>query len=160
MNEFAADGLDLERVITRAKEVAIAYRKMTGKPLGITGEVAEYEAARRLELRLAEARQAGYDAVKRDGTKVQIKGRRIPEGAKRGQRVGGIRFDREWDTVVLVILDGDFEALSIYEASRDDIREALRRPGSIARNVRGALSVSQFKKIAAEAWSRQTADDQ
>lgn len=39
------------------------YRRLTGKPLDITGEVAEYEAARVLGVELTPARQAGYDAT-------------------------------------------------------------------------------------------------
>ena len=32
-------------VLRAAKSLAQEYRRLTGKPLGITGEVAEYEAA-------------------------------------------------------------------------------------------------------------------
>jgi hypothetical protein len=39
------DVIALGFVLGRAKSAAIEYRKLTGKPLGITGEVAEYEAA-------------------------------------------------------------------------------------------------------------------
>jgi hypothetical protein len=40
--------------------------------LGITGEIGEYEAARLLGLRLASAREPGYDAVdERTGRKFQ-----------------------------------------------------------------------------------------
>jgi hypothetical protein len=64
------------RVLKEAKELAQRYRKLTGKPLGITGEVGEYEAARLLGVELAPARQAGYDATEnRDGQlrRLQIK---------------------------------------------------------------------------------------
>jgi len=44
--------------LSQAKQIAQRYRALTGKPLGITGEVAEYEAARLLDLKLVEARQA------------------------------------------------------------------------------------------------------
>jgi hypothetical protein len=46
--------------------------------LGITGEVAEYEASRLLGIKLTPARQAGYDATETTGETVrrlQIKGR-------------------------------------------------------------------------------------
>ena len=33
-------------ILRQAKKLAQEYRALTGKPLGITGEVAEYEAAR------------------------------------------------------------------------------------------------------------------
>ncbi len=63
--------------LRKAKKLAQEYRTLTGKPLGITGEVAEYEAARLLGVQLTPARQAGYDAVERKGGKtrrLQIKG--------------------------------------------------------------------------------------
>ena len=50
-------------LLTQAKVLAQRYYKLTGKPLGITGEVAEYEAGRLLGVSLTPARQAGYDAA-------------------------------------------------------------------------------------------------
>jgi hypothetical protein len=76
-----------------AKRLAQEYRALTGKPLGITGEVAEYEAARVLGVELTPARQAGYDAVEtRNGSmhRLQIKGRCLLENCKPGQRLGSI----------------------------------------------------------------------
>ncbi len=148
-------------LLTRAKTIAKQYREVTGKPLGITGEVAEYEAARLLGLELSEARQPGYDAIRKHGdqiTKIQIKGRRIPKDAKPGQRIGSIRLDQDWETVVLVILDEDFEPVEMYEAERNPIKDALTKPGSKARNIRGALSVSKFKSISRLVWSREMID--
>ena len=52
--------------LRKAKKLAQEYRTLTGKPLDITGEVAEYEAARPLGVQLTPARQAGYDAVERN----------------------------------------------------------------------------------------------
>lgn len=46
-------------VLERAKKLAQRYRALTGKPLGVAGEVAEYEAARLLGLELVAARQTG-----------------------------------------------------------------------------------------------------
>ena len=48
-------------LLAEAKKLAQKFYAATGKPLGITGEVAEYEAARLLNLQLTPARQAGYD---------------------------------------------------------------------------------------------------
>jgi len=150
--------LDLEEigeVICTAKEAAKRYYELTGRPLGITGEVAEYEAARLLELDLEKVRQAGYDATRKDGSKVQIKGRRVLGGSQSG-RLGSIKLDKEWDVVVLVLLDEDFDPIEIYQAQRPDITKALKEPGSKARNERGQLSISKFKSIAGKkpVWRR------
>ena len=70
-------------ILHDAKALAREYYQLTGKPLGVTGEVAEYEAARLLGVELGPARQAGYDAVEqRNGAtrRLQIKGRCLWRG--------------------------------------------------------------------------------
>jgi len=144
-------------VLGEAKRLAQEYRRLTGKPLGITGEVAEYEAARILGVELTAARQAGYDAVERtDGgtRRLQIKGRCLLENCKPGQRLGSIRLEKEWDAVLMVLLDQNFDATEIFEAERSAIVSVLTTPGSRARNERGAMAVSKFKAIGKLRWQR------
>lgn len=143
------DLIALKRVIQQARVLAKQYQEITGKPLGITGEVGEFIAADLLGLKLTEARQPGYDAIAPDGHRVQIKTRCMLPGAHSGGRLGRIKLNHEWDTVMLVLIDADFEPIVIYEALRADIVSALKRPGSKSRNERGALSISKFKAIAA-----------
>src|SRR5690242_6713064 len=91
-------------VLAEAKKLAREYYVLTSKPLGITGEVAEYEAACILGVELTPARQAGYDAIERcDGSvrRLQIKGRCQLPGCKPGQRVGSINIMKDWDAVLL-----------------------------------------------------------
>ena len=147
----------VERLLKSVKKAARQYRALTGRPLGVTGEIAEFEACRLLDLQPAVARQAGYDAVRvrgRKSQKVQVKGRVVFAGTNRSQRVGSIRLDHEWDTTVLVPMDESFEPLAIYEAKRSAIEKALLTPGSKARNERGQMAVYQFRSIAAVAWQR------
>lgn len=144
-------------LLAEAKRLAREYYDVTGKPLGITGEIAEYEAARLLGIELTPARQAGYDAIENlNGTdrRLQIKGRCIQDNSKPGQRLGSIRLDHPWDAVLLVLLDPRFEATAIYEADRPELEAALLAPGSKARNERGALAVSKFKAIGTLRWSK------
>lgn len=146
-------------ILAEAKKLAQQYRVLTGKPLGITGEVAEYEAARILGVELTPARQAGYDATEiRDAQifRLQIKGRCVLEDSKPGQRMGAIDIKKEFDAVLLVLLDGNFEATAIYEAPRIAVIAALTAPGSKSRNERGALGISKFKSIGILRWQRPT----
>jgi hypothetical protein len=125
------------------------YRTLTGKPLGIAGEVAEYEAARLLRLELMPARTVGYDAVRsRDGCRFEIKGRCLLPGHKPGQRIGKIDVKRKFDAVLLVLMDDRLNAVAIYQGSRRAVGAALTAPGSKSRNERGALPVNKFKQIA------------
>ena len=55
---------EIMEIIAAAKSLAQGYRAVTRKPLGITGEVAEFDAARLLNLQLVDARQVGYDAIR------------------------------------------------------------------------------------------------
>jgi hypothetical protein len=144
-------------ILAEAKKLAQRYRVLTGKPLGITGEVAEYEAARILGAALTPARQTGYDATETRNGKVfrlQIKGRCVLEGSKPGQRMGSIDIKKGFDAVLLVLLDDNLEATAIYEAPRDAVVAALTKPGSKARNERGALGISKFKSIGRVRWQR------
>lgn len=145
-------------LLRSAKALAQEYRAVTGKPLGITGEVAEYEAARLLGLELTVARQAGFDAIEQRGgdapRRLQIKGRCLQNGSKNGQQLGSIDATKEWDAVLMVLLDENFDAREIYEAERGAVVAALTAPGSKARNERGSLAVSKFKAIGRIRWRR------
>ncbi|NPV57404.1 MAG: hypothetical protein HPY76_12135 [Anaerolineae bacterium] len=146
----------LGMLMQQAKDLAKKYKQLTGKTFGITGEVAEYEAARLLGLTLLEAGHPGCDAVRPgDGGKIQIKGRVISRDDERGRRIGGIRLLHEWDKLLFVLLDEDYEPYEIYEADRKDVIAALAAPGSKARAERGALGVSKFKSISQLIWKHE-----
>lgn len=150
----APDADLIGELIRDAKDLARRYRALTGRPLGITGEVAEFEAVRVLGLELAPVRQPGYDAIRRTGEatdRLQIKGRCI-HSKKPGQQIGSIDIEGPWDAVLLVLLDEDLGLQAIYEARRDVVCRALQAPGSRARNERGALAVSKFKSIGKKLW--------
>lgn len=152
------DPLLVSDLIQQAKRLAKEYRMRTGRPLGVTGEIAEYEACRLLGLRLAPVRQKGYDAVTKTRSglrRLQIKGRVLLPNAKPGQRLSTISLKHEWDAAILVVLDEDLEPVVLYEADRKSIEAALVAPGSKARNVRGQLGLPKFKSIAREVWKRQ-----
>jgi hypothetical protein len=100
---------------------------------------------------LTPARQVGYDAIeRRDGTV-----RRLLPNWKPGQRVGAIDVTKDWDAVLLVLLNESFDATAMYEAERMAVVEALSAPGSRARNERGQLGVARFKAIGNLRWHRQ-----
>ncbi len=66
------DADEVYQILRDIKVLARRYYQLTRKPLGVTGEIAEYEAARHLNVELELARQAGYDATEvRDGADSQ-----------------------------------------------------------------------------------------
>ncbi|UAY53201.1 DUF6998 domain-containing protein [Ferruginibacter albus] len=145
-----------KKILAEVRPLAVEYYNKTGRPIGITGEVAEYEAIRLLGYEVAPARQEGYDAIKKTGGKefkIQIKGRSANEKS-RSQKLGRISLKKEWDLVDFVWLDSEYNPVKIYQASREKIEAALTAPGSKSRNEKGQLNVSQFKKIAKVIWER------
>lgn len=76
----------VREILATVKPLAAEYYRLTGKPLGVTGEVAEYVAAEMLGLKLVPARTVGHDAM-RGIERIQIKGRAYGKGAKASQRI-------------------------------------------------------------------------
>jgi len=148
----------VDKLISEARRVAAEYRRATGKTLGgISGELAENDAARLLNLELNKAGQAGYNAVgkgTREGRRIQIKGRAIFDERKSGQRIGQLKLEQDWDSVMLVLMDEDFEPYEIYEAMRQDIVDSMEQAGASKRSNRGAMSVSRFRKLSELVWCR------
>ena len=145
---------ELREVVDQARKLAVRYYALTGRPLGITGEVGEYEACRLLALKIAPARECGYDALDARGRRIQIKARSVPTGRKAigSQMLGSIDLAGPWDAVVLVLLDGRLQPTAVYEAEREAVTAALTAPGSKARNDRGALSIGKFRNIGKKLW--------
>lgn len=141
-------------ILKQVKKLAVDYYEVTGKPLGVTGEIAEAEAAQCLGLELTEARTAGYDALRYKGRrpeKIQIKGRWKRAGKDWG-RVGSINTKKDFDSVMLVLMHKNYEVAEIWEADRKSVIERLDAPGSKSRNERRSLGVAQFKSIAERVW--------
>lgn len=147
----------IKEILAAVKPLAAEYYRLTGKPLGVTGEVAEYVAAELLGLDLVPPRTAGYDALRNTlagQQRIQIKGRAYDPVARSSQRIGTIKRDGPCDVVMLVLLDNaTLDPVEIWEAPFSAVVARLIEPGSKARNERGALSVSDFKRLGRRVWS-------
>lgn len=148
-----------EKLIAEARRLAAEFRRTTGKPLpGVSGEIAEHDAAELLNLELVDDRSGGFDAMGRggrEGQRIQIKARVIFDEEKSGQRVGQLKLEQDWDSVVLVIMDESYEAVEIFEASRDEIVDAMEGMTNSNRKKRGAMSVARFRIISRLVWTRE-----
>ncbi len=146
-----------EKLISQARQLAADYRRTMGKPLpGVSNEIAMHDAMHLLELEPAPQNAGGYDAIdtKRENKRIQIKSRTIFDDNVGSQRIGQIKIEQEWDSVVLVLMDENYQPFEIYEAERDDLLEYVGKASS-SRAKRGALSVSRFRIIARLAWNRE-----
>lgn len=146
-----------EKLISQARQLAADYRKAMGKPLpGVSNEIALHDAMHLLQLVPAEQNAGGHDALdpERDNKRIQIKSRTIFDDNVGGQRVGQIKVDQAWDSVVLVLMDENYEPFEIYEVDRDELLEYVDKSSS-SRAKRGVLSVSRFRIIGRLAWTRE-----
>lgn len=147
----------VKEVLAAVKPLAAEYYRLTGKPLGVTGEVAEYVVSELLGLELVPPRTAGYDALRQTVAgprRIQIKGRAYDPAARSSQRIGTIKSDGLCDVVMLVLLhNGTLDPVEIWEAPFAAVVGRLSEPGSKSRNQRGALSVSDFRRLGRRIWS-------
>jgi len=151
MGVYASD-----KLISQARQLAADYRRAMGKPLpGISNEIAEHDAIRLLQLAPKTEETGGYDAIDpaRDNKRIQIKSRTIFDESKSGQRMGQIKVEQPWDSVLLVLMDEDYEPYEMYEADREEIMEYL--DSSSSRAKRGAMSIARFKIIGRLVWTRE-----
>ena len=146
---------DVDKLMREARKLAADYRRATGQALGISSEIATHDVIRLMKLVPAEPGVGGYDAIgtgSREGKYIQIKGRTIFNDKKSGQRIGQIKIDQDWDSVMLILMNEDYEAQAIYEADREVLVEAMEET-SEKRAKRGAMSVARFKAIGTLVWS-------
>jgi hypothetical protein len=123
----------LREILAAVKPLAAEYYQLTGKPLGVTGEIAEYIAAQELGLELAPPRTKGFDAIRRTekgDQRIQIKGRAYGD-QKRSQRIGTIKRGAPCDGVLLVLMDNrTLEPREMWEAPYAAVEDRLNFPGS------------------------------
>lgn len=143
---------DLGKLMSEARRLAADYHRATGQTLPLSNEIARYDAMQLLQLEAPKEEIAGVDAVGtgvRAGHNVQIKGRVVFDGNKSKQRIGQLGLDGKWHSVVLVLMNSDYEPVELIEAGREALVNALNQ---IAPNKRGAMTVSRFRMLGEVVW--------
>ncbi|VAW93190.1 hypothetical protein MNBD_GAMMA22-686 [hydrothermal vent metagenome] len=147
----------VDKLMSQARKIAADYRRATGKSLGIGNEIAKNDACNYLNLQPINDNASSFDAVgkgQREGLKILIKGRAIFDKKKSGTRIGQLKVDQEWDLLVLVLMNEDFDAYEIYEISRVQVIAEIDSAAQSNRSKRGAMSISRFKRISQLVWSK------
>lgn len=151
----------IDKLIEETRRLAAEFRRTTGTMLPVSGEIARYDVSHQLNLSLNDKAINGVDAMgkdKRDGLKVQIKGRVVGDSVKSGHRIGQLNTDGDWDIVILSLMDNDFQPMEMYQATHEEVLEALSDTTS-SRNKRGAISVARFKIIGELVWTKEQGQD-
>ena len=141
------------KLIAQARTLAAEYRRAMGKPLpGVSTEIGVHDAVRLLGLEPRGEGQGGWDALDpANGERIQIKSRAIFDDSKGGARIGQLKLNQEWDAVVLVIMDENYEPSEIYRAHRETLADYLDQ-ASASRAKRGAMSVARFRILGELVW--------
>ncbi len=147
-----------DKLMSEARKLASDYRHMTGKTLPISGEIARHDVAVLLGMTLVEAGN-GYDALDAEGNRVQIKARVLFEGQKSKPRVGQLRVGQNWDLVVLVLMDEEYEPVEIYQLTHERVSELMEEGVGRNRISRGAMTVARFKAAGEQVWSREDLEE-
>ena len=145
----------VDKLIEQTRSLAAEFRRTTGTMLPVSGEIARHDVSRHLGLTLCEDRNCGYDAIGNgvlQGQRILIKSRVVGEQIRSQHRIGQLNPQGNWDFVVLSLMDEAFQPTEMYQASREDIIDALDQVSS-KRARRGALSVAKFCIIAERVWT-------
>ena len=147
----------LDKLIEETRRLAAEFKRSTGTLLPVSGEIARYDVSRELDLTLNEQQNSSFDAIGNDsraGLKVQIKSRVVGDIIKSSQRIGQLNPNGDWDLVILSLMNDDFEAMEMYQASHDEILNAVSDSNG-KRSKRGAISIAKFKIISQLVWTRE-----
>ena len=131
--------------IKLAIDVALEYEAATNwkRKLGITGEVGELLVCHQLGLRLVlDSRSEGFDALDKDGLRVQIKTRRsesegLPRNAGRTSRFS----KHEFNYALLALLDQKYQLCEIWRADYNKLKPLIDK------QKRQSPSLSSFKGV-------------
>jgi hypothetical protein len=144
----------VDKLMSEARRLATEYRRVTGKTLPVSGEIAVNDAVRLLNLEPVSDQALGYDAtLTRDGTpeRFQIKARVVFDEAKGAHRLGELKLDKPWDTLLLVLMNSEYETVEIYAVPRALVIATLAGRAS---QKKGTLTVPRIKIIGTRVWSR------
>jgi len=135
----------LINIIKSAIDVALEYEAATNgeRKLGITGEVGEVLACHKLGLKLVlDSRSEGFDALNKDGLRVQIKTRRSEsEGLPRDAGRAGVFSKHEFDYALLALLDHKYELCEIWRADYNKLTPIIEK------QKRRNPPLSSFKRV-------------
>ena len=145
----------VDKLMSEARRLAAEYRRITGKTLPLSGEIAINDAIRLLALEPVADPSLGYDATRPRSPGIerfQIKARVVFDPLKGAHRLGELKLDKSWDTLLLVLLNADYETLEIYSVPHAAVVAALAERDS---PKKGSLTVARIKIIGTRVWVRE-----
>ncbi|WP_196138066.1 hypothetical protein [Aliikangiella sp. G2MR2-5] len=138
-------------IMEQTRLVAADYRNTTGNALPVTAELARFDAVDKLHLKKV-SQDEGVDALDPEDANVryQIKGRVIFKGGKARQKLGQLNLESDWNQLLMVIYDADYQPSEIYKIDRKIIEQELE---NTQKDKRGSMTVAKYKAIGALVWA-------
>ena len=152
MNEQTAkQTYNIGLLMAQTRLVAADYRNSTGQALPVTAELARFDAIDKLNLQKLDGLN-GLDAVDANDSqeKYLIKGRVIFKGGKARQKLGQLSMAGEWEYLLMVLYDADYQATNIYKIARPTIEQEMQ---NTVRDKRGSMTVAKYKAIGQLVWN-------
>lgn len=145
---------DIAHLMEQTRLVAADYRNTTGQALPVTAELARFDAIDKLNLQKLDG-EKGIDAVSNGETRENylIKGRVIFKAGKARQKLGQLGVDGEWNHLLMVLYDADYQPTQIFKISREVIEKELQNS---PKDKRGSMTVAKYKAIGTLVWVAQT----
>ena len=131
-------------------ELALKYDSIFGKKLNVTGEIGEILVCHKLGLKMVSDGYSTFDAVDRDGKRVQIKARHSDkddiELPKEGSTISKI--SHSFDYLILVILDRNYKMHEILKVSYSSLKKHLDSAD------RSTASIATIRKLGANVYHK------
>lgn len=140
----------IEELLKEIRKLSLEYYNATGRRLGTTGEVCEYEAASKLSYTLQTHGHAGYDALDSAGKKIQIKGWWNLRG-RPPSKVNYVDPASDFDYFVYVLLGKSMTAEGIWMISKQDLI-ALYPNKNPNRTMKKRVTLKRFQNAAEKVW--------
>ena len=119
-------------LMEQTRLVAADFHKSTGQALPVTAELARFDAIDKLCLQKLDG-ELGVDAIDASDSqeKYLIKGRVIFKGGKARQKLGQLSLEGDWEFLLMVLYDADYQLTQIFKIDRKTIEQELNLPNEI-----------------------------
>ncbi|MEJ2553171.1 MAG: hypothetical protein P8079_03930 [Gammaproteobacteria bacterium] len=134
-----------------ARRLARDYRLTTGKPLAASAR--DWPCTTPVVCwTWKRCRPPAVGRGRRAGKRIRSKGHAIFDEALGGQRIGQLKTEQEWDSVMLGLMEENYEPVEIYEAECEDVMEAVDKG---LQQAWGGIRWRNSKVIGQLVWSRE-----
>jgi hypothetical protein len=141
---------DVGMLMAQTRQLASDYREQTGQALPVTEELARFDAINLIALKKI-IDQEGVDATNELADEFYlIKGRVIFKAGKARQKLGQLGLHFNWNHLLMVIYDPQYQPCQIFKVERSIIEKELEK---LPVSKRGSMTIAKYKAIGQLIWA-------